>query len=198
MTQAAACGIPYLVAWMGLVEAGDLQAGEKILITGALGAVGLAATQIAHWRGAKVIGADRSNATGIVNTGDLVWVNQVREFGSGGVDVVLDAVGGALFEDCLRCLRQGGRQIALASSGDRRVSFDLTDFYHKLLRLSGIDTFQLKGEGIARMMNSLKSGFESRVLHPPEVEEHSLNEAVEAYAAVTKGTAGKRQILVCD
>jgi NADPH:quinone reductase len=107
-------------------------------------------------------------------------------------------VGGALFEACLRCLRQGGRQIALASSGDRRVSFDLPDFYHKLLRLSGIDTAKLEGEEIARMMNPLRSGFESGVLSPPEVEEHTLNEASEAYTAVSKGAAGKRQVLVCD
>jgi hypothetical protein len=95
---------------------------------------------------------------------------RVREFSGGrGVDVVLDAVGGPLFEDCLRCLRRGGRQIAMASSGERRVSFDLPDFFHKLLRLSGIDTFKLEGEDIARMMNSLKSGFDNGSLHPPEV-----------------------------
>ncbi len=199
MAHAAACGIPYLAAWMGLVDAGDIQSGEQILITGALGAVGRAASQIAHWRGAKVLGADRSDAAAVLNTSDPTWVDQVREFGGGrGVDLVLDTVGGPLFENCLRCLKRGGRQIAMASAGDGRVSFNLIDFYHKLLRLSGIDTFKLEGEEIARLMNSMKSGFENESLQPPEVEEHSLNAAREAYITVSKGASGKRQVLVCD
>jgi NADPH2:quinone reductase len=203
MNQAAACGIPYLAAWMGLVEAAALERGEHILITGALGAVGRAATQIAHWRGAQVIGADRVAVSGnpgaFVNTTEPGWVDRVKELaGGGGVDVVLDAVGGPLFEDCLRCLRQGGRQIAMASAGDRRVCFDLPDFFHKLLRLVGIDTFKLKGEEVARIMNSLQSGFEKADLPSPEFEEHTLDEAAETYSAVNQGTSGRRQLFTFE
>ena len=61
MEQASTAGIPYLAAWSALVDAADIRAGETVLITGALGAVGRAATQIAHWKKAKVIGADRSD-----------------------------------------------------------------------------------------------------------------------------------------
>jgi NADPH:quinone reductase-like Zn-dependent oxidoreductase len=49
MEEASAVGVPYLAAWSGLVDAANIQAGETVLITGALGAVGRAATQIAHW-----------------------------------------------------------------------------------------------------------------------------------------------------
>jgi NADPH:quinone reductase len=195
MAQAAACGIPYLAAWMALVEAADLRSGERDLITGALGSVGRAATQIAQWKGAKVIGADRSGADTIVNTTVSGWVDQVKEASGGGVDVVLDAVGGPLFEDSLRCLRQGGRQIALAATGDRRVSFDLPDFFHRLPRLQGIDTFRLEGEDIARLMNALKSGFEDGHFSPPSVKEYALDNAQDAYTAVGKGTGGIRQII---
>jgi NADPH2:quinone reductase len=201
MAQAAACGIPDLAAWMGLVEAAALESGEQILITGAQGAVGRAATQIAHWIGAEVISAHRARAHAcagsFVDTSQPGWVDHVRGFSAGrGVDVAFDAVGGPLFEDCLRCLRQGGRQVAMASSGDRRVSFDLPDFFHKLLRLVGIDTFKLEDEDIARLMNSLKARFENGDLRPPEIEEHRLNEATEAYDAVSKGTSGRRQVFV--
>ena len=58
MEQAAVVGVPYLAAWQSLVEAGHLQKGERVLVTGASGAVGSAAIQIAHWKGASVIGAD--------------------------------------------------------------------------------------------------------------------------------------------
>jgi NADPH2:quinone reductase len=50
MEQAAVVGVPYLTAWLSLVEAGGLRKGEQLLITRASGAVGSAATQIAHWR----------------------------------------------------------------------------------------------------------------------------------------------------
>ena len=42
-----------------------------------------------------------------------------------------------MFESALRSLRIGGRQVAIASTGDGRVSFDLIDFYHNLSRLIG-------------------------------------------------------------
>jgi NADPH:quinone reductase len=61
MEEASAVGVPYLAAWSGLVDSANIQAGETVLITGALGAVGRAATQIAHWKKAKVIGADISD-----------------------------------------------------------------------------------------------------------------------------------------
>src|SRR5271167_620723 len=58
MEEASAVGVPYLAAWSGLVDAAKIQSGETVLVTGALGAVGRAAIQIAHWKKAKVIGAD--------------------------------------------------------------------------------------------------------------------------------------------
>ena len=50
MEQAAAIGVPYLAAWSALLIAGNVQAGETVLIIGVSGAVGRAATQIAHWK----------------------------------------------------------------------------------------------------------------------------------------------------
>jgi NADPH:quinone reductase len=56
MAQAAAIGVPYITAWASLMSAAQIQAGETILIVGATGAVGQAATQIANWKRARVIG----------------------------------------------------------------------------------------------------------------------------------------------
>jgi NADPH2:quinone reductase len=58
MDQAATVGVPYVAAWSALVVGGRVRSGETVLITGASGAVGRAATQIAHWKNARVIGAD--------------------------------------------------------------------------------------------------------------------------------------------
>jgi NADPH2:quinone reductase len=74
MGEASAVGVPYLVSWKALVDAADIQSGETVLITGVAGAVGQAATQIAHWMGATVIGADLgdkpSDADMSINTKD--------------------------------------------------------------------------------------------------------------------------------
>src|ERR1700689_3424567 len=58
MALAATIGVPYLTAWASVVSAARIQPGETILIVGAAGAVGQAATQIANWKEARVIGVD--------------------------------------------------------------------------------------------------------------------------------------------
>src|SRR5713101_6167936 len=58
MEQAAATGLTYLAAWIGLVEYAQLISGESLLVIGANGGVGTAAAQIGNLLGARVIGAD--------------------------------------------------------------------------------------------------------------------------------------------
>jgi NADPH:quinone reductase-like Zn-dependent oxidoreductase len=150
MEEASAVGVPYLAAWSGLVDAASIQVGETLLVTAALGAVGRAATQIAHWKKAKVIGADisekSSDADILINTKAKELAVEVKTLTDGkGVELVFDAVGGPMFEPCLKSLRLGGRQVAIASIGDGRVKFRLIDFYHNLLRLIGVDILKLTG-----------------------------------------------------
>jgi NADPH:quinone reductase len=54
--------------------------------------------------------------------------------------VVFDTVGGLMFEPALKSLRHRGRLLEITSAGDRRVGFDLLDFYHNESQLFGIDT----------------------------------------------------------
>jgi NADPH2:quinone reductase len=201
MEEAAAVGVPFVVAWYGLVQEGAVKAGETILVTGALGAVGRAVTQIAHWKGARVIGADivdRPCECDIyvnAKTQDLIAeVKAATE--NRGVDLVYDAVGGPMFEQCLGCLRVLGRQIVMASAGIRRVSFDLVDFYHGRLRLIGVDSLQFTAEEIAVIMDSIKPGFEDGALKPFETKSWPLDRAVDAYTAVEKGGGPEKQLLI--
>ena len=149
LAQAAAIGTPYITAWASVVSAAQIQPGETILITGAAGAVGQAATQIANWKQARVIGADMTSdpipgVASVINTKTEDLREKVRELTAGrGVDAVFDTVGGPLFEPALRSLRFGGRQVAIASPGAPRVSFNLVDFYHNFSRLLGVDSFGL-------------------------------------------------------
>jgi NADPH:quinone reductase len=91
MEQAAVVGVPYLAAWQSLVEAGHIQKGERLLITGAGGAVGSAATQIAHWKGAVVLAADISHGPPdtdvFLNLKETELVSSVKQATGGkGVD----------------------------------------------------------------------------------------------------------------
>jgi NADPH:quinone reductase len=200
--QAAAVGVPYLAVWSALITAGKVKAGETVLIVGVSGAVGRAATQIAHWKKARVIGADTnannpSGADAIIDTAERDLPQEVRALTSGkGVDLVLDAVGGPMFEPALNSLRKGGRQIAIASGKDRRVNFDLVSFYHNLSHLIGVDTSALTGQEIKAVMNDLSAGFQQGHLEVPAVTTCPFAKAVGAYEAVEAGKASAKQMLV--
>jgi NADPH:quinone reductase len=201
MEEASTVGVPYLAAWSGLVDAADIQAGETVLITGALGAVGRAATQIAHWKKAKVIGADISDKPSdvdfFVNTRTKELPFEVKAVTNGkGADLIFDAVGGPMFETCLKSLRLGGRQVAITSFGNGRVEFSLIDFYHNLQRLMGVDTVKLTGPAIAKIMDKFRVGFEEGVLRPSPVQRWSLDQAVDAYTAVEKGTSLNKHVFL--
>jgi NADPH:quinone reductase-like Zn-dependent oxidoreductase len=201
MEEASAIGVPYLAAWSALIDAADMQAGETVLITGAGGAVGRAATQIAHWKKARVIAATTTNqalaAEAFVDPKAKDFPRDVKALTEGrGVDLVLDAVGGPMFEPCLKSLRVGGRQVAITSLGNRRVEFSLTDFYHNVLRLIGVDTMKLTGPRIAGIMDHLKAGFDEGHLRPPPVQTWPLERAVDAYLAVEKGSGSTKQVVL--
>jgi NADPH2:quinone reductase len=204
MAQAAAIGVPYITAWASVVSAAQIQPGEIILIVGAAGAVGQAATQIANWKQARVIGADmRSDpilgAESVVDTRTEDLRERVLELTAGkGVDAVFDTVGGPLFEPALRSLRLGGRQVAIASPGNPRVSFNLIDFYHNFSRLLGVDSYGLTSRQIAEIEDELRSGFEKGALKPPPIEIVPFEKAVEAYSRVAARQAETKQVLSFD
>jgi NADPH:quinone reductase len=201
LEQAAAIGVPFITAWLAVMRAAELQAGETILIIGAAGAVGQAATQIANWRKARVLGAARSSnpipgTAAVINTTTEDLRDRVFELTSGkGVDAVLDTVAGAMFEPALRSLRIGGRQVAIASTGDRRVCFDLIDFYHNLSRLIGVDSMKFMSRDIAAIADELRLGFEAGALKPPPLQLIPLENAIEAYERIASGQAKAKQVL---
>ena len=198
MEQAAAIGVPFITAWFALVYAADLQAGETVLIVGASGAVGQAATQIANWRKARVLGAARSSnpiagAAAVINTATEDLRERVFALTKGkGADAVFDTVGGSMFEPALRSLRVGGRQVVITSTGDRRVSFDLVDFYHNLSRLIGVDSMKFIPRDVGAMAEELRAGFEANVLKVPPINAVPLDKAVEAYEKASAGQGGKQ------
>jgi len=122
--QAAALVFNYHTAYFSLKLRGQLRAGERVLVHGAAGGVGTAAIQVAKGLGATVVGvvssdekadvARRAGADEVVRS-DGAWKDEVKA--SGGVDVVLDPVGGDRFTDSLRSLREDGRLIVVGFTG---------------------------------------------------------------------------------
>jgi NADPH:quinone reductase-like Zn-dependent oxidoreductase len=201
LEQAAAIGVPFITAWATVVQAARLKAGETILITGAAGAVGQAAVQIARSLKARVLGADRK--AGRVAGADAVIdmsSEDLRErtlalTGGKGANVVLDTVGGPAFEPALRSLAKGGRQIVITSVADPRVSSNLVDFYHNASHLIGVDTMALTAGEVAEIEAALNRAFEAGTLTPPDVEAIPFEKAVDAYLKVESGSVTAKQVL---
>jgi NADPH2:quinone reductase len=174
--QAATVGIPYLTAWHSIIDVASLKDGEVVLITGTTGAVGDAAARIAkRVCRATVLGTARRHTDAVrlrlldyiddladLSAGSISLPEQIREkTGGRGVNVVLDVVGGSLFEPCLQCLALGGRQIAIASSPNSNVTFNLVDFYHNQSHLIGVDSVQLSFKDSGRLLKIMLPYFES-------------------------------------
>jgi NADPH:quinone reductase-like Zn-dependent oxidoreductase len=204
MAQAAAIGVPYITAWASVVSAAQVQAGETILVIGAGGAVGQAATQIANWKKARVIGADITSdpipgTEAVVNTKSEDLRQRVLELTAGkGVNAVFNTVGGPLFEPALQSLAFGGRQVVISSAGNPIVSFNLVDFYHNFSRLLGVDSYGLTPQQVAEIANELQGGFETGALKPPAIEIVPFEKAVDAYTRVADRQAKVKQVLSFD
>src|SRR3984885_13746508 len=204
MAQAAMIGVPYITAWASVVSAAQIQAGETILIVGAAGAVGQAATQIANWKQAHVIGAATQSdpipgTEAVINTKTEDLRQRVLELTAGrGVDAVFNTVGGTTFEPALRSLGLGGRQVVISSAGEPRVSFNLIDFYHNSSRLLGVDSFGLTPRQIAEIQDQLRPGFETGVLKLTPIEIVPFEKAVDAYSRVAARHAKAKQVLSFD
>ena len=205
--QAAGIGVAYITAWAALVNAAQIQAGETALILGTTGAVGSAAARIAHKAGARVIGTARRAsdipAAYVVPVDDWIDLEAVdlatgaRALTNGrGADIVFDVVGGAMFEQCLAALAWRGRQVAISSSPEARVGFNLVNFYHNESRLLGVDSLKLSFEETAEILRRLTPGIESGIFPAPRVEIFSLEEGRRLYRDIAESKFKGKPILV--
>jgi NADPH:quinone reductase len=124
--QGASLVLNYHTAYFALKLRGRLREGETVLVHGGAGGVGTAALQVAKGLGARTIAvvstddkervAREAGADEVVRS-DGPWKDQAKELSGGGVDIVLDPVGGDRFTDSLRSLREGGRVLVVGFTG---------------------------------------------------------------------------------
>jgi NADPH:quinone reductase-like Zn-dependent oxidoreductase len=120
--QAASVPISALTAWQGLFDRASIRPGERILVQGGAGAVGLFVVQLAHRHGAHVTATASSEDISFVQTlgADKVIDYRTSRFEEGlvPVDVVFDTVGGIIRERSAAVLKSNGRMISIAAEGD--------------------------------------------------------------------------------
>jgi NADPH-dependent curcumin reductase CurA len=119
-TYLGALGTTGLTAYFGLLDTGQAREGDTVVVSGAAGAVGSVAGQIAKIKGCRVIGIaggpDKCRAVveefgfdAAIDYREPGLRRRLRELAPGGVDVYFDNVGGQILDDVLACLARGAR-----------------------------------------------------------------------------------------
>ena len=180
-TEAASTPIGSLTAWQGLHSHAKLRKGERVLIHGGAGAVGLFVVQLAKLQGAHVIAtASAANIDFVKQLGadEVVNYRERRFEDAGKVDVVFDTVGGATLERSWNVLGSDGRLVTIAadaeSSSDPRVK-------------KAFFIVATNGEELAYMSELFDSG----VLKAFVKAELALENADRAYGGSVGGSPGK-------
>lgn len=131
--DAAAAVLTYQTAWFALQDRARLEKGETVLVLGAAGGVGIAAIQLAKALGAGLViagtrGAAKLGAVRMAGADEVVDLGQpnlrdalrddIRRLTKGhGADIVIDPVGGDVFEPALRSLAWSGRHVVIGFVG---------------------------------------------------------------------------------
>jgi NADPH:quinone reductase-like Zn-dependent oxidoreductase len=124
---AGSSSLVFQTAWRMLVDRGELRPGESVLVLGASGGVGHAAVQIADHAGAEVFATASTDekleyardcgADHTINYEDEDFAAEIRDAtGRRGVDMVVDHIGAATYEDSLKSLRKGGRVVTCGAT----------------------------------------------------------------------------------
>jgi NADPH:quinone reductase-like Zn-dependent oxidoreductase len=199
---AAAASLVYVTAWHSLIEAGQFQAGEDILIIGAGGGVNTAYIDIARFAGAGKIyvvsSSDRKlslarqlGADVTINRNEQKWGNKLfAATNHEGVDVVVDNVGKATYHDSLRALKKGGRLLTVGNTSGPKISLDNRYIFSKHLHIIGSTMGPL--HDYKKVMDYV---FQGR-LHPLIDRSYPLSEGVAALHQLHRGDVAGKLILV--
>ena len=218
--EAAAIPVNYLTAFVALETIAHVNAGDTVLIHGAGGGVGIAATQIAKQRGATVIGTasaiklDAIRSFGVDHPLDHRHTDvaaEVRRLTAGrGVDVVLDPIGGRSVRISYELLAPLGRLIVYGASalasGERRnlwrvvrtlvamPSFKPLSLMNRNRGVFGLNLGHLWSETdrLRRAADTLLSGFEAGQLRPVVAKTFPLDKAADAHRYIqSRSNIGK-------
>lgn len=176
--QLACIPIAYATA-MGMVERAGCRAGERVLVTGASGGVGLASVQIASALGCHVIASTSEGKAALVAAAgaDEVLVRERDDLRLlPEVDVVLDVVGGDAFAEVFDRLTDEGRLATAGAIAGPVVRLDLRRVYLRFRRIIG--STMHTGETFGRVVALAREG----AIRPRVAAAHDLADIAEAQA----------------
>jgi acyl transferase domain-containing protein/NADPH:quinone reductase-like Zn-dependent oxidoreductase/acyl carrier protein/short-subunit dehydrogenase len=197
MSFEAAATLPstFFTAYYALHHLARLQPGEKVLIHGAAGGVGIAAIQIAKWCGAEIYataGSDEKRnflsllgVDHIFDSRDLAYADQILQVtGGAGIDVVLNSLAGEAINRNFRVLKPFGRFLELG----KRDFYENTRIglrpFRNNISYFGIDADQLMAERpelTRRLFAEVLELFKQRLLFPLPYQAFAAEEVVDAF-----------------
>ena len=186
--EAAALPVGTQTAWSVLFDIAQLEKGEKVLIHGGAGTVGIYAVQLAEWKGANVITTvSKENISFVQSLGaDVVIDYHAIQFENviQNIDVVLDSVGGEVQKNSFKVLKKGGVLVSIVSEPSEEMA---ANYGVKVkFRTSGISD-----EGLKQLQSLINSGN----IKPFIRKTFQLSEAVAAQE-LSKSGHGRGKIIL--
>ena len=208
--QAAASWMMYVTAYGALVEFGDLQAGQNVVIRAASSSVGLAAIQIANMLGARPIALTRTHekhamlmqagAAAVIATAEQDMVAEIMRATNGeGAHIVFDPVGGPDVAKLTQAMAPQGMFFQYGALDSRDMLVPVFDILGKHLTLRGYELFEITtdAEKMARAKSFVTSGLRSGKLAPVIDKTFPLEEIVDAHRYMeASGQVGKIVVTV--
>lgn len=187
---------PVGTAWAAVHAIAQVQPGERVLVTGASGAVGSVTVQLAARAGAEVVGAVGRPAKlpHVPGVAKALPASDLSEESIGGkADVLIDTVGGSVLRNALTLVRPRGRAALVGYTAGRELTLDLADFFLadvSLLPVNMISRGQEVAPEVLRLLPDLSSG----ALSLP-YERYRMDALGEAVERLRTGTAVGKIVL---
>lgn len=211
--SAAAMGLAYQTAHFALVDRGLYQRGETVLVNGAAGGVGLAAVQVAKGLGATVIAGvlDEEQAAVARQNGadDVIDLSmpdlrkalreQVHErTGGRGADIVLDPVGGEVFQASLRALAWRGRMVTIGFVSGEIPEVKVNYLLVKNILVSGLQWSDYRDRDpawVRRVQDDLFGLYRAGAVRPQVMQTFRFEEYARALNLVREGKVKGKVVL---
>jgi NADPH:quinone reductase len=194
--QAASVGVPYTTAFLALKRAHTLPE-DTVMVLGATGAVGTAATQLAKQMGCKVLTVSRRDTSSINLTKDPTLSATKELTNDKGPNVVIDTIGDTvLMSSALQVLAVGGRLsfISVGQSKEAEFKVDMKKLYSKEQSIVGSSSLEHEAVEVGGWLRHLVPMFEKGELQSITEKDLTIveiDDALAAYESVGKRAGGK-------
>lgn len=212
-TEAASLSLAYDTAWFALRERARLEPGESVLVLGASGGVGQAAVQLARAMGARALAGiarperaaavQAAGADGIIDLSRENLRDSLREqvyaaTDGRGADIILDPLGGEVFEAAVRALAWHGRLVVIGFAAGAIPTLRTNYLLLKNIEVSGLqisDYRKRRPEQVAAAFAEIFTLYEQGRVRPAPATVFPLERAGEALAALRDRRLDGRAVL---